>query len=127
MNPRVDRHDLPPCPDRRTQLTAQATHVLHHLTAALVDFGDQVDVSCVSGEHTVIFEVRVAPIDVKRLIGKRGRTADAIRELLLNLGSKAGARYLLEIVEPTHRVDEIPLPRGNTRENHPDTGADPTR
>lgn len=101
----------PANPDHRDQRAAQTAALLHQLTTALVDFSDEVRVSTVCGEQSVIFEVRVAPIDVKRIIGRRGRTADAIRELLLSLAGKANARYLLEIVEPTHRVEEIRIPR----------------
>lgn len=90
----------------------ETAELLKRIVQALVDFPDQASLQVVAGEQTVIFEARVAAIDVKRLIGRRGRTADAIRELLVNLGGKARTRYLLEIIEPTHRVDEIPIPRG---------------
>ena len=70
------------------------------LVRALVDFPDEVAVRPVVGAHAVIFEVGVHPEDVRRLIGKKGRTADALREILTNLGGKEGGRYLLEVVEP---------------------------
>ena len=42
------------------------------------------------------------------MIGRKGRTADALRELLTNWGGKAGRKLLLEVMEPTRRQDEIP-------------------
>ena len=99
-------------PEERRESQVQEVQTLLELaTRALVDFPDEVRVQVVAGDRLVIFEVRVAPIDVKRLIGRKGRTADALRELLLGLGGKVRARFLLEIIEPTHRVEEIRLPR----------------
>jgi len=42
----------------------------------------------------------VAPRDVKKLLGRHGKTADALRRLLTSLGTRADRRYLLEVVEP---------------------------
>ena len=77
--------------------------LVEQLIRALVDFPDQVRVSTVSGRQAVILEVAVHPEDVRRIIGKKGRTAEALREILVNLGSKEGRRYLMEIVEPEGR------------------------
>lgn len=77
------------------------TRALLDLTIrALVDFPQNVKVTVVEGGQSVIFEVAVHPEDVRRVIGRRGRTAGALREIMVNLGSKAGRRYVLEIVEP---------------------------
>lgn len=78
------------------------------LVQALVDRPDVVDIHPIASEQLTIFEVRVAPEDVRRIIGRKGRTADAIRELLSKLGGKVGRRYHLEILEPTGRVT-LPL------------------
>ena len=88
-----------------------STHATAWLTGtvqALVDDPGAVDVQTIEGGTTTILEVKVAGPDVRRVIGKKGRTADALRQLLLNLGAKGGRRYHLEIVEPDHRQDEIP-------------------
>lgn len=74
--------------------------LLDLIVRALCDHPEVVQVQTLEGSQSTIFEVRVHPEDIKRVIGKKGRTADAVREILINLGSKAGRRYLLEIVEP---------------------------
>ena len=101
----------PTLEERRAHQLDEAATLLELTARALVDFPDEVQVQTVAGDHTVIFELRVAPIDVKRIIGRKGRTADALRELLLSFGGKVRARYLLEVMEPTHKVEEIPIPR----------------
>jgi uncharacterized protein len=68
------------------------------IAKALVDHPDEVEVREVDGETTVL-ELRVAPQDLGKVIGKQGRTARAIRTLLRAVGVKYGKRFLLEIVE----------------------------
>ena len=85
-----------------------AKTLLQLLIQALVDLPQAVSIRTVSGSQSVIFEVSVAREDVRRVIGRKGRTADAVREIMLNLGAKAGLRFLLEILEPENRIEEIP-------------------
>ena len=84
----------------REEVIREVATLLVLLVRALVDFPHEVAVRPVAGAQAVIFEVGVHPEDVRRIIGKRGRTADAIRELMTSLGGKAEGRYLLEVVEP---------------------------
>lgn len=49
--------------------------------------------------QAVVFRVRVAPADVGKLIGKHGRTAQALRVLLGAAAARSGARAVLEIEE----------------------------
>jgi predicted RNA-binding protein YlqC (UPF0109 family) len=51
------------------------------------------------GESKVMLEVRVAPDDMGKLIGRQGKTVRALRSLLHAAGLKQGRRYVLEIVE----------------------------
>ena len=66
---------------------------------ALVDQPEEVSVSEIGGSHTIVLEVRVAKTDMGKAIGKRGRTAQAIRTILSAASGKAGKRYMFEIVE----------------------------
>lgn len=84
--------------------TDNTQQLLITLVTALVDEPDGVTVRVVEGHRVDIFEVIVAKEDIRRLIGRKGRTADALRVVLLNLGSKVGRRYELEIVEPSHQI-----------------------
>ena len=78
--------------------------LLQMLVQSLVDNQNRVSITILRAEQTTIFEVKVDPEDVRRIIGRKGRTADAIREILFNLGSKEGRRYVMEIVEPRGRM-----------------------
>ena len=70
------------------------------IVKALVDDGDNVDVREVEQKNgTTLIEVRVAPNDVGKIIGKQGKTIRALRSLAKIGGPKKNRRYLLEIVE----------------------------
>lgn len=69
------------------------------IAQALVDRPDQVSVKIIEGELTVILELRVAPEDLGKVIGKQGRTARDIRTILNAAGMKLKKRYVLEILE----------------------------
>lgn len=58
------------------------------MVKALVDRPEQVTVNQVEGEHSIVFEVRVAPDDLGKVIGKGGRIADALRTLIRAAGTK---------------------------------------
>jgi hypothetical protein len=72
--------------------------LVEHIARALVDAPDQVSVSEVGGEPTVI-QLKVAANDLGRVIGKQGRTARSIRTLLGAAGLKFYKRCTLEILE----------------------------
>jgi predicted RNA-binding protein YlqC (UPF0109 family) len=66
----------------------------------LVDKPDEVEVTPVQSERTVIYELRVGQGDLGKVIGKQGRTAQAIRTLISAISAKGGGRRaILEIVE----------------------------
>lgn len=65
----------------------------------LVDNPDQVVVTEVEGERTTVYELRVGPGDLGKVIGKRGKTAGAIRTLISAASAKKGKRAMLEILE----------------------------
>jgi len=69
------------------------------IVKALVDQPEEVSVNEIGGSHTTLLEVRVAKTDMGKIIGKRGRTAQAIRTILSAVAGKSRKRYLLEIVE----------------------------
>ena len=69
------------------------------IAKALVDEPDQVEVREVEGEKVTIIELRVARVDVGKVIGKQGRTARSIRTLLNAAATKLRKRAVLEILE----------------------------
>ena len=69
------------------------------IVQALVDQAEEVSVNEIEGGHTTMLEVRVAKTDMGKVIGKQGRTAQAIRTLLSAASGKTRKRYILEIME----------------------------
>ena len=69
------------------------------IAKALVDNPDQVAVTEVAGEQATVLELRVAPHDLGKVIGRHGRTARCIRTLLGAASMKLKKRFVLEILE----------------------------
>ena len=69
------------------------------IAKALVDSPDEVAVTEIAGEQVTVLELRVAPADLGKVIGKQGRTARSIRTLLGAAGMKLNRRFTLEILE----------------------------
>ncbi len=69
------------------------------IVQALVDQPDEVYVNEIGGSHTMVLEVRVAKTDMGKVIGKQGRTAQAIRTILSAVSGKTRRNYMFEIVE----------------------------
>jgi hypothetical protein len=72
--------------------------LVEFVAKSLVDDPTQVHVSEIEGKNSVILELRVGPEDMGRVIGKGGRTANAMRRLVRVLAAKEGKRANLEIV-----------------------------
>ena len=66
---------------------------------ALVDVPEEVSVREVVGEQVSVLELKVAPSDLGKVIGKQGRTARSIRTILGAAGMKVNRRFTLEILE----------------------------
>ena len=73
--------------------------VVEYLARALVDEPDAVQVTQVDGERSTILQLKVAPDDMGKVIGKRGRTVKAIRSVARAAGATKGVTTLVEIVE----------------------------
>ncbi len=73
--------------------------LVEEIAKALVDIPDEVVVREIAGEQVTVLEMRVAPSDLGKVIGKQGRTARAIRTLLGATGMKMNRRFTLEILE----------------------------
>lgn len=65
----------------------------------LSDCPAEVHVRTIEGEQITVFELRVLPSDLGRVIGRQGRTAKAIRTILSAVGMKLRKRFALEILE----------------------------
>ena len=72
---------------------------IEYIVKQLVEKPDAVKIERKIDEKGVLLELIVDPEDVGRVIGKRGSTAQSLRNLLRALGSKNDARYNLKIVD----------------------------
>ncbi len=73
--------------------------LITEIVKALVDQPEEVSVNEMGGGDTIILEVKVVKTDIGKVIGKRGRTAQAIRTIISAAAGKARKRYIFEIVE----------------------------
>jgi predicted RNA-binding protein YlqC (UPF0109 family) len=73
--------------------------LIEDIAKALVDIPEEVSVSEVAGEQVTVLELKVAPSDLGKVIGKQGRTARSIRTILGAAGMKLNRRFTLEILE----------------------------
>jgi len=75
--------------------------LLKNIVEELVDAPDNITVSKTvsDGGNTVVLTVRTAAYDMGKIIGKKGKTAYAIRTILEAIAAKYGYRIILEIAE----------------------------
>ena len=85
--------------DPNRKPAATASDVLEYLVRHLVDEPDGVEVDAIDRRGGVQLEVRVAPGDMGRVIGKRGRTAQAIRAVTRAAAVKDGVEVNIEFME----------------------------
>ncbi len=73
--------------------------LVRFLVAALVDHTDDIELYEVEGGRTTILELKVHPDDLGKVIGRQGKTANALRTLLKAYASRDRKRVMLEIIE----------------------------
>jgi predicted RNA-binding protein YlqC (UPF0109 family) len=73
--------------------------LIEYVAKSLVDNVNKVEINEVSGAQTNVIELKVAKEDVGKIIGKSGRTADAIRTILNCGAAKLNKRYILHIID----------------------------
>ena len=73
--------------------------LLEYIVRLLVDHPDDVRITEVDGEKTVIFELRCHADDIGKVIGKSGKTVGAVRTLLGAVAARQNRRAMLEVVE----------------------------
>ena len=73
--------------------------LVEYIAKLLVNRPQNVTVRETEGEKTTVIELTVAKEDLGKVIGKQGRTAQAMRTILSAAGAKIGKRCILEILE----------------------------
>jgi predicted RNA-binding protein YlqC (UPF0109 family) len=89
--------------------------LVRDIAQALVDDTENVSVEVIRGNNTMVLELHVAKADVGKIIGKQGRTADAIRTLLSAISGKEKQRAVLSIIENPEKT----LPRKLSKHQPP--------
>ncbi|HHX51418.1 MAG TPA: KH domain-containing protein [Clostridia bacterium] len=72
--------------------------LVENIAKALVDNPDAVRVNLVEGEKSIILELKVAPDDMGKVIGKQGRIAKSIRTIVKAASIKESKRVVVEII-----------------------------
>ncbi len=69
-----------------------------YIAKSLVDHPDEVEVTEIVGEKAIIIELKVAPDDMGKVIGKQGKIAKSMRTLTKAAAAKEGKRVVVEIL-----------------------------
>jgi uncharacterized protein len=80
--------------------------LVRFLVEALVDHPEAIELYEVEGDRTTILELKVDPSDVGKVIGRQGKTANALRTLLKAHASRERKRVVLEIIEAKNDESE---------------------
>ncbi|MFZ2413489.1 MAG: KH domain-containing protein [Candidatus Cryosericum sp.] len=67
------------------------------IVKALVDNPEEVVVNEITGEQATVYEIKVGPKDTGKVIGKQGRTAQAIRTIVRAVSAKTGKSATVQI------------------------------
>lgn len=73
--------------------------LVEYIAKSLVDHPDQVSVNEVENDRSIVLELRVAPDDMGKVIGKQGRIAKAIRTVTKAVATREGKKVIVEIIQ----------------------------
>lgn len=72
---------------------------VEYITRQLVDQPDSVKIEEEVSDDKIILKLKVAQPDIGKVIGKKGRTAFALRTLIAAVGKKTGKKVRLEVLD----------------------------
>lgn len=72
--------------------------LVEYVARSLVNHPEAVEVRVTEDDQTTYIELRVAPSDAGKVIGRQGRVANAMRALLRAAAARQGRRAVLDIV-----------------------------
>lgn len=72
--------------------------ILETIILNLVDNQEDVEIKELDGEKSIVFEVKVAESDMGKIIGKQGRLAKSIRNIMKAVASKEQKRVSVEFI-----------------------------
>lgn len=97
---------------------SQIFTALKYLIAHLVDRPDQIQIERIETPQTDIFTLSVPKDEMGRLVGRNGRTAEAIRDVLGALGALTGKEVILDVIEARREGGPRERRRGQGRSRH---------
>lgn len=65
----------------------------------MVSAPDKVDIRALEGQSGLLIEIRVAPEDVGKVVGRKGNIIRSLRTLAMSIGARMGRRIHLEIIQ----------------------------
>lgn len=71
-----------------------------YLIKNMVGQPEKVDIRSVEGQSGLLIEIRVAPEDVGKVVGRKGNVIRSLRTLAGSIGARLGRRVHLEIIQP---------------------------
>ena len=98
-NPVVNPAELKVDVDRAQAWIKTGAQLLTYVAQNLVEHPEQVSVTEVEGDGETVLELRVAPEDMGKVIGRQGRIAKEIRVLIRSVAQRSGKRVSVEIVD----------------------------
>lgn len=84
-------------------MEANMEKLLQSIIEELVDNKEAVKIETVESSSVYVFEIKVAPEDVGKIIGKSGRTATAIRTLIVSIARKHGKDAIVKFNDRENR------------------------
>lgn len=78
---------------------SQMKDLVEFVAKALVDEVSKIEITEITGNQTNVIELKVAKEDIGKVIGRQGKTADAIRTILNCAAAKLQKRYILQIID----------------------------
>jgi uncharacterized protein len=69
-----------------------------YLVKNLVDQPSDVNIDIYDGDRSTVVEIRVAPVDVAKVVGRQGRTIKALRTIAMTVGARFNRRVRVEVV-----------------------------
>ena len=70
-----------------------------YLVKNIVNQPDSVDIRSMMGQSGLLIEIRVAPEDIGKVVGRKGNVIRSLRTLAMTIGARLGRRVHLEIIQ----------------------------
>ncbi len=72
---------------------------ISYLVKNIVNQPDAVDIRSLLGQNGLLIEIRVAPEDIGKVVGRKGNVIRSLRTLSMTIGARLGRRIHLEIIQ----------------------------